>query len=339
MNKMTADIIRRALERLRETTGATAELKGFPGKEEAADAQIDLHFKNKKTRLFATAKTEVKPYHIPEMVKLAKRFDPLMVIAERIYPAQRQALRENGIAYLDTAGNIFLEKGQTLLWMEGNKQDGTEKTRVNRAFTKTGLKTVFYFLLDEKTLGLPYRTLAAVTGVALGNIKYIIEGLTDAGFILPVNARKKLLKNKKALLERWMTGYQEILKPTLHLGNFRFWKPGQFEQWETLTAENIPLAWGGEAAAERLVNYLKPAALTLYTQELAPLASKWRLIPDRNGPLKMYKKFWTHAGWDDRQLTPPLLVYADLLTTGDPRCIETAMIIYEKYLRDEFEQR
>ena len=89
MNKMTADIIRRALERLRETTGATAELKGFPGKEEAADAQIDLHFKNKKTRLFATAKTEVKPYHIPEMVKLAKRFDPLMVIAERIELAQR----------------------------------------------------------------------------------------------------------------------------------------------------------------------------------------------------------------------------------------------------------
>ena len=29
---------------------------------------------------------------------------------------------------------------------------------------------------------------------------------------------------------------------------------------------------------------------------------------------------------------PPALVYADLLATGDSRCLETAEIIYDRYL-------
>jgi hypothetical protein len=30
-------------------------------------------------------------------------------------------------------------------------------------------------------------------------------------------------------------------------------------------------------------------------------------------------------------------VYADLLLTNDPRCLETAGMIYDKYLKNEFE--
>ena len=51
------------------------------------------------------------------------------------------------------------------------------------------------------------------------------------------------------------------------------------------------------------------------------------------------KKFWNFENNDYPGLTHPILIYADLLATGDPRNIETAKIIYEKdivrYLRED----
>ncbi len=42
------------------------------------------------------------------------------------------------------------------------------------------------------------------------------------------------------------------------------------------------------------------------------------------------KKFWNFEDNDYPGMTHPILIYADLLATGDPRNIETAKIIYEK---------
>ena len=52
-----------------------------------------------------------------------------------------------------------------------------------------------------------------------------------------------------------------------------------------------------------------------------------------DGDIEILKPFWkfdhqfTHQG-----ITPPLLVYADLMATGDGRNIEIAGIIYEQHL-------
>ncbi|QEH40723.1 type IV toxin-antitoxin system AbiEi family antitoxin [Chitinophaga sp. XS-30] len=339
MNELTTDIIHRAVAKLKELTGCTGHYqpiadKGAPG----IDGVIELHFSEGRIiKLMAEAKREVKPYHMPAFEEANKKYNKFIVIADRIYPAQRRIMREKGIAYLDTVGNMSLEKEGILLWIDGQKLADEEKPVTNRAFTKTGLKTVFYILADEKKLNLPYRELAAATGVALGNIKYIIEGLADAGFILQIGNGQKVLKNKNGLLDRWLAGYQETLKPALHLGDYDFFNKDLNSNWQMLPAENNTIAWGGEAAAELLTNYLTPQYLTLYTNYKVPIATTWKLIPKAHGRIKMYKKFWENIEWDEKRLTPPLLVYADLMLTGDPRCIEAARIIYEKYLKDEFE--
>jgi hypothetical protein len=50
--------------------------------------------------------------------------------------------------------------------------------------------------------------------------------------------------------------------------------------------------------------------------------------------LELRKPFWGRAlrveGRPDT--VPPALVYADLLATGDARCIETAQMIYDDHL-------
>lgn len=183
---------------------------------------------------------------------------------------------------------------------------------------------------------MPHRKLAEVTGVALGNIKNVIEGLREAGFIIQINATTLKLQNKHALLDRWIAGYREILRPALQLGIYKFWDKNKIQNWQTLKVEVGEDMWGGEPAGELLTNYLTAADLTLYTNNKTALVTKWTIIPDEKGPLHIYKKFWKDEMLDKEKLVSPMLVYADLILTDDPRCQETAQMIYDKYLIDEF---
>ena len=59
-----------------------------------------------------------------------------------------------------------------------------------------------------------------------------------------------------------------------------------------------------------------------------------KLRQDRNGDIELREKFWEFdTEGTDRAVVPPLLVYADLLATGDTRNIETAKVIYSDYLQ------
>jgi hypothetical protein len=328
------DIIQLAITRLNDQEGIKAVFTA--GNHPGVDGEINLGYKDKKVKTFVEIKKELRPYQLPEILEKFKHRHPLMVVAEIIYPALKQELRNKGIAYLDIAGNIYIEQNGTIIWLEGNKPTKQEKTTTNRAFTKTGLKTVFYLLLDKDAINLTYRKLAEATATALGNIKNIIEGLREAGFVLPLDEKTLLLKNKKALLERWIAGYRETLKPTLHIGTFRFLRPEEFGNLEAIESPNQETVWGGEPAAEEMTKYLHPQIYTLYTTvPKIDLMLKAKLVPDENGNVEIYQKFWK----DDikNKYAPPLLVYADLVTTDDPRNLETAEIIYAKYLKNEFE--
>ncbi len=335
------DIIRVALGNLQTHTGIAGEFRPTIYQE---NGEIDFHFYQNHVHVFVEIKNELKPYQLAAIENRAKQYKPYMVVAHRIYPAAKEELKKKGIGFLDTAGNIFLKHENTVIWLEGNKPVNEEaKPVTNRAFTKTGLKAVFYFLLNETALNQPYRQTAEITGVALGNVKYIIDGLKKAGYILQMNNKKCLLQNKKVLLERWIAGYRETLKPTLHIGNFRF---GNDE-----TARNLLLNYefnademvlGGEPAAERMTKYLQAEIFTLYTTlPKNEVLKKFKLIPDTKGNIEIYKKFWQQGDTANPNLdtAPPLLVYADLIITDDPRCIETAQMIYDNYLKDEFERR
>ena len=51
--------------------------------------------------------------------------------------------------------------------------------------------------------------------------------------------------------------------------------------------------------------------------------TKRPMQPDSNGNVEILSKFW-HFEHDPPELAPLLLIYADLLATGDARCIEAA---------------
>jgi len=212
-----------------------------------------------------------------------------------------------------------------------------EKPVTNRAFTKTGLKMVFFLMLHEDAINMPQRLLAHATGVALGNIKNVITGLEEAGYVLQTGKKRQVLQNKRALLDRWIAGYGETLKPSLHIGNYKLMPGHPLQELRNDIIKPGKTVWGGEPAGEWLTDYLRPKILTIYTLEKRNQAMvKWKLVPAEKGEIRLYEKFWNDWPTEGKQYAPELLVYADLILTGDPRCIETAEMIYKKHLKDEF---
>jgi hypothetical protein len=323
-------ILDTATKNLTDYTGLKVHWKA--GKE---PVDAILYLEDKNIKFYVEVKRELRGHHMEALQQYAKQHRPFMVVAENIFPTLKKGLRDMGIAYLDVAGNIFYNTKDQYVWIEGNKIEKGQEEKKNRAFTKAGLRVVFQFLLDEETLNQPYREIAAMAGVALGNIKHVFDGLRELGFILRLDKNRAKLLKKRELLDRWIDGYGTALKPTLHIGNYRFLKEEDDKAWKKLKLDEEKTVWGSEAAADLITNYLMPLKLDLYTKETkTELMKKWRLIPDPAGKVQLYEKFWNNK--TDQKYAPQVLVYADLILTNDPRCIETAKMIYDKYLANDF---
>ncbi len=299
------------------------------------NGQIEFVINQNPIKFNAEVKNNLRAINLPLIYKLAKEHAPLIIVADLIFPKIKEELRNHDIAYLEANGNIWLKNGETLLWIDANKTLSVEKEKINRAFTKTGLKVLFDFLRNETLINAPYREIAQQTGVALGNVNYILNGLKEKGFLLKIDKDRYNLTNKKELLTTWIIKYAEKLKPELEIGTFRFLRDNDFVNWKKLPLKKGKTWWGGEPAGNILTQYLIPAELTLYTLETRnDIIKHYKLIPDPTGNIKVFKKFWQDDNAENT--VPPLLVYTDLINTGDHRCIETAEKIYDEFFKEKF---
>lgn len=66
-------------------------------------------------------------------------------------------------------------------------------------FLEKGLKVIFYLLLDKKHIGHPYRDIMNATGVSIGTVKNIIDGMVYQQFAR-VDGKKRFLTNSDRLL-------------------------------------------------------------------------------------------------------------------------------------------
>jgi hypothetical protein len=275
-----------------------------------------------------------------------------LLVADYINPNMAQRLKTMGVQFIDAAGNAYLNQPPVYVHVTGNKKPDTQvafKEGVNRAFDATGLKVVYGFLCDPELVDATYRVIAERTGVALGTIGRVLNGLTEAGFIVGRGRGKgRRLVKKRRLFDRWVEAYPEKLKPKQRVGDFvaddPYW-------WEKVNAEEYGAYWGGEIAAEKYTKYLKPQTATLYLPEYTgkKLLARARLRKLREGEVggqgvvKIYRPFWPVEDegrhYNNKMaeipgVVNPILVYADLIATGDSRNLETARMIYERYIAE-----
>ena len=326
-------IIHKALESLKLNANIKGKWQSF-AENKKKDGKLFLEVVNTKLEYLTTIKKEVRLQLIPQLIDGNKKENSkLMLVAPRLFPKVKETLRHNNIAYLEANGNIFLKNEDTLIWIDANKPLEQDTKTTTRAFTKTGLRVVYQFLIDEQWINKPYRQIAEQTGTGIGNVTNIIKGLLQEGFLLPIAKKEYKVSNKEKLLDKWAIAYGEKLKESLKIGTFRFLKEVDFINWKKLQLTNNKTWWGGEPAGDLLTNFLKPAELTLYTTETRnEIIKNYKLIPDEKGNVKIYQKFWNEVENKKENCVDPLLIYVDLMNENDRRCTETAKKIYDEYL-------
>lgn len=304
------------------------------------DGEITFHFSGQTITRYSLVRQELRHHQVAQLEKKSIELAPFMIIAGSIFPKLKEDLIQKNISYLEANGNLFLRQNDLLIWIDTQKPIASLKEKGNRAFSKTGLKVVFHFLVNAEIVNLPYRDIAQTAKVGLGNINYVLNGLKDKGFLVKLDKAQSILTNKQELLLKWAEAYQDKLKPALFIGSFRFAKDNDRLNWKQLPLQNQKTYWGGEPAGDLLTHHLRPAGMTLYTSESKnELIKNYRLIPDENGSIKAYWKFWdiSHASENssvEEALTvPPILVFADLINENDKRCRETAQLIYEQFIQ------
>lgn len=327
------EIIRQALWMFHNNTGLTAEeLPPVAKGRFEPDVVIKVTTDKETWQFSAAVKTNISPATIGSAIgRLGSDRAKGLLLTRHVTPNMAEELREKGIQFLDTAGNAYLNAPPLFIFVKGNRPAmaiGAEKTK--RAFQSSGLQVLFAFLLQPSLVTAPYREIANTADVALGTVGWVVRDLKELGYLVDMGTRGRRLARKSELLNRWVTAYPEQLRPKLLIGRFRAANPHWQEETGDLSL--LEACWGGEPAAARMTGQLKPQTVTVYTREDADgFILRNKLRKDPQGNIEILKIFWdtaTQKEYGDQ--APPLVVYADLLATADPRNIEIAKMIYEQ---------
>ena len=333
------DILQKALEMLQKKTGLTAIVEYEPKIHKDTlrpDARIRLILQDLECNFAAEIKKTFTRATLGGAVHQLRKFpEKGLLVTRYVTPQIAEKLKEMNIPFIDTAGNAYIYEPPLFVFIKGDKPiEDYRKDHPTRAFQPTGLRVVFALLCKPGLEDAPYREIAKEATVALGTINWVMVDLRQRGYLIDMGKRGRRLVNKENLLARWVTEYPERLRPKKLLGTYMTTYTNLLKNTELA---NFGAYWGGEIAAAKLTEYLKPQVMTIYTREKpGKLMLMHKLRKDPNGNIEIIKTFWNFTSdWTrldntHHDLVHPILIYADLLATGDARNIETAEIIYEQ---------
>jgi len=327
-----AELLQKAIEAFHRATGIRVQLQRLEPRRNwpRADAELRFEIAHVERRFDAEVKRWLNPYTLGQAIEQMKRLPgKALLVTEYMNPKMAERLKQMDIPFLDTMGNAYLNAPPIFIYMKGHTPPRFPRERPTRAFVPAGLRVVFALLCRQELVDAPYRTIAQTAHVALGTVAWVLDDLQRLGHILEMGKRRRRLIRKQQLLERWVATFPNQLRPKLHLGNYAAPDPNW---WEHTRIGDFRAYWGAEIAAARLTGYLKPEFVTVYIRDMPGrfLAAN-RLRTDPRGNVEMLEAFWnTKCDWTDTGIVHPLLVYADLLATGDARNLETARRIYDE---------
>ena len=330
-----------ALERTAGVKGRIVALEPKAAKDRGVDALIDIYVEGKKHRYAVEAKTRVDRMaalgHIKDQInQLGERG---LLFAPYITTEAAKQCRKLELAFLDIAGNAYLHEPGLHVFITGEKPEGPAMTTMGTrgGGTATALRVVFALLCKQELLNAGYRDIVDAAGVALGAIGWVFFDLQERGYVIgKQRERNRRLLEPKRLFDEWVTNYPIKLRPKLNPRRFRAENP---DWWKNADLTKLDAYWGGEVAAARLTHHLKPATCTVYIKPhehknvLGRLAIANRLRADPNGNIEILDAFWNlQPDTKHPDVVPPILAYADLVATNDPRNLEVAKLIRDQYI-------
>lgn len=304
-----------------------------------ADALVRIGRADQEALYAVEVKRGLRPPTLGGTILHMERFgQQALLVADYVTSALADELKARRVAFIDTAGNAYLEQPGLFIWVTGRKPLAKPiAEEVGRAFQPTGLQVVFALLCNPGWINRPYRELAEQAQVAHGTVGWVMADLQRMGFVADNKGKRgtRRLFNVNELLAQWVDAYARMLRPRTMLGRYYVQK---IEGWKEWPLDEHGALWGGEPAGALLTDYLHPGELTIYADKVPGLlAARQKFLkepqPGNTTMVELRRRFWRFTGDPHHtNVVPPILVYADLLATGDARCVETAKMIHEDYV-------
>ncbi|WP_342335236.1 type IV toxin-antitoxin system AbiEi family antitoxin [Burkholderia pseudomallei] len=260
--------------------------------------------------------------------------DRPLLVTTYLSPNIVDACRKMDLDAIDLAGNASVLLGDSVILVAGRPRPQISPLGSERVWSKSTLRVALALLSIPSLLKQSYRDIAQIAGVSHGTVQNAIRGMLARRDLIELPGGQGMqFTDGSRMIDEWTTLYPTLLRGSLQLGHYRTDMP---EWWRNVPALPDRCRFGGEPAAAIFTEYLKPAFFTVYCTEEVPREwiAKARLRPDIKGNVEFVKSPIMFASMPDSppNVVPPLLVYADLVASGDSRNLETARLLREQYL-------
>ncbi|MFD5174628.1 type IV toxin-antitoxin system AbiEi family antitoxin [Nocardia sp. NPDC058379] len=263
--------------------------------------------------------------------KLDRRDDPhrLLVTGPLISSRTAEALRDAGIDYIDSAGNAHLNFDPVLIDIRGRRGPTSEQNRPHpeaNLFSVRRMQVLFVLLAWPDLVNKPVRMIADSAGTSVGITQSTLEIMKQSDYVIG-----RSLHRRDELIDLWSAAYRGTLMPKIQESFFA----GDVAHWSPPPGYLV----SGESAIESI---RQPQTLTIYVRNFDPIEAirnGWQKSGDPN--IEIRRKFWAEPPWSvepdphgafTESAAPPLLVYADLLASREPRQSEVASALRRDHL-------
>lgn len=247
--------------------------------------------------------------------------------------------RLQGIQFLDSAGNCYLNQPGLFVLVSGQKDAAANHVATLRGLTPAALRLMFAVLGKPSLLGTTVRHIADIAAISHGAAGTALRMLEESGLIAKNTAGQRLLVAPGRWLDAWTEGYLGRLRPKLETYRMSSPVPLSSTLDRLSPALHEMIKRGGETAAANLELGLKPGALTLYIDMRQPeamrnLVQELKLRRDPAGKIELVDIFWNTRELASFQNVPDALIYADLIGSGDERNLEIAATLKARIIDD-----
>jgi hypothetical protein len=259
-----------------------------------------------------------------------------ILLAPYVSPRIGRYLVEHGGNFFDELGNCHLVlDDRYVAIVEGRRAPSRRASGLG--FRAAGYRVIFALLARPDLLQGTVREIAGAAGVGKTTAAMTLQRLRQELVIAPDRWGYRMLQPSE-LMDRWLVAYQDIVRPSLFVGNFRVQErdPQALERRieHVLEQQDIPWYWGGGAALHRINGFYRGEATVLHLPEPPiNLPRVLRALPAEEGPFTVLRLPGPVGATGLKAGTAhPLLIYSELMTQGDPRGREAAEQFWREYL-------
>ena len=269
---------------------------------------------------------------------VGKKRKPWLLFARYIPRPSAERLIRSGVNFLDQAGNMHLALGDNYVrTVLGNKEGAAPNDE--KSITPANIQLLFTLAASE-TRDWTVRGLAKASGVSKSNIAKLRRQLVNQGILQKIGTSFQL-RSGMDTEDRLVRGYEQVLRPKLVFNRFRSAESSSQVALEKLRRllDEHSIRWSltGGAAAFELQRLYKGQELVLFVDNpTETTARQMRLLPDREGPITILRSFGSATHWkqiNETMVAHPWLIYAELMSSPDPRAHEAAAEIKSEFLK------